>query len=182
MVKRILGFILVAVLLLSNFAAAEGIVFQRARFLSDPYRYMWEVEEGGIGGLVRFFTDVNFDNKPDLVIGSKSLLTEEGGTFHIFINLHDGYMDTGPIFLNPRALVIAKQKNKGLAIVKTVRGSSAKGNARMQEWHYTGLVYELAKSEKYSSSKHGNIQNAKPFRLESSGKTLLWTPPIEKPN
>lgn len=155
---------------------AEGVVFRRVRILEDPYRYTWDVEEGGIGGLVRFFADVNGDKKDDIIIGSKSLMKPEGGTFHIFIALHDGYLDTGPIQLNPRKLLISKKTSKGLANLKTIIGDPKSGQAVVKEWHYTGLVYELNSQEKYSQKKHRSIVARLPFRLEESGKTLLWTP------
>jgi hypothetical protein len=146
---------------------------------NDPYQKVWFEQEGYLGGMQRFFYDVNSDGFSDLFLGINSRRGNGGGPIEIYLKSATGYKYIGGINAHPLAIEVLKSKSNGVNDLKTYWHMSA-SDGILSVYSYDGIQYRKKSSEEvvtkddYKEFKI-NITPTR-FKLEQSGKQLEWKP------
>lgn len=162
--------------LFSLFAAAPIRAAPSKGNVTDPYKFVWEADEGATGGLVRFFVDLNDDKIPDLFVGSKSLIGSGGGIFHIFlVSENHKYRALGKVEINPSALEILSAKNHGMHNLKTYwHLSASEGN--LVTFVFDGREFKKSATKRIGAAACSKMISPNKMEWQESGKNLSWVP------
>ncbi len=106
----------------------------------DPYRYVWDTDEGNVAGMTRFFLDLDDDGTPELFLAANSLIGNGGGPFHVFTKTDKGYAEIGVVFLSPYGFQLVPDKHQGFHDIKAYTHLSAESGT-LVTYVYGGSEY-----------------------------------------
>jgi hypothetical protein len=144
--------------------------------ITDPYKYVWDNDEGSVSGLVRFFLDINGDKIPDLFVGAKSLMGTGGGVFHVFtLNQNHEYTYLGKIDVNPGAIQMLSSVHHGIHDIKGYWHMSA-FDGDLNQFAFNGKTFEKTNTKKIKSADFAKNISPGKITTEESGPNLNWKP------
>lgn len=144
--------------------------------ISNPYKYVWDNDEGDASGLVRFFLDVNGDKIPDLFVGAKSLIGNGGGVFHVFtLNRNHEYNYLGKIDVHPQAIQMLPTVHNGIHDLKSYWHLSA-FDGDLNLFAFNGKTFEKTNSKRIKFDDFAKTISPEKISTEDSGPKLTWKP------
>lgn len=137
-IRNFLSLVFLILFSLSSFSGEKSLV-------KDPYKFVWDAE-GQVGGITRFFLDINDDGQPEIFVGANALIGNAGGEFEIFQKSGAGFIHLGAIFTHPENLNVLSSKHHGFRDLRTCAHYNA-DSCDLGTFEFNGSKYKPGKSK-----------------------------------